>query len=326
MDANDRQQRLETANRLVEHAAKLSQQTDLTDARQRLDEATMVLQPLGDDDDPARVHVVANICEGKGQIALNVGRYDEAYFQFAQAVDLRARLMRLGHPGAAIPLAIDHLNLSATCRHMDRPTDAVTETERAIDVLGSESAAADPNARMLRVASLQSLGSIHSAQGRRAEALAAFETATDEGLALEADGGELSASVITQLYIQRSVEHFQLDQPEEARTLGLDATERAWEALEDDGDNEALTQYVTALMNHVTFSEALGHFAAAEDALFKALKLIGPQAEILTRGRQFYTELLTLDDDALEAGNLPRDEVLDSLAELEGLVAQTAQA
>jgi tetratricopeptide (TPR) repeat protein len=326
MDANDRTHRLDTANRLVEHAASLSQQRDLTDARQRLDEATMVLQPLGDDDDPNRVHISANVAEGKGQIALNTGRTDEAYFQFSQAIELRAKLMRLGHPNAAVPLAIDHLNLSAVCREMKRPADALAETERAVDVLGAEAVAGDPTARMLRVASLQSLGAIHSAMDAKAEALAAFETATEEGLVLESEGVEMSPAMLTQIYIQRSVEHFQLDQPEEARTLGQEASDRAWQQLEADGGNEILTQYVTTLMNHVTFSEALGEFAAGEDALFKALKLVGPQAEILTRGRQYYTDLLDLDDAALDAGNLPRDEVLDSLAEIEGLIAQTAQA
>lgn len=63
---------------------------------------------------------------------------------------------------------------------------------------------------------------------------------------------------------------------------------------------------------------ASGGYARAENLLFE---LVGdePDAALLERGRQFYLELLGRSDSALEAGGLPRDEVAESLAELERL-------
>ena len=58
-----------------------------------------------------------------------------------------------------------------------------------------------------------------------------------------------------------------------------------------------------------------GDFAGAEDRLFALLEQT-PGGELLERGLEFYTHLLTLPDETLEAGNLPRDEVEESLASL----------
>ncbi len=65
------------------------------------------------------------------------------------------------------------------------------------------------------------------------------------------------------------------------------------------------------------FRAATGRFADAENALFELLErdLASPNA--IGEGQAFYRRLLTLDDAELEAGNLPRDEVIDGLAELE---------
>ena len=58
-----------------------------------------------------------------------------------------------------------------------------------------------------------------------------------------------------------------------------------------------------------------GDFASAEDRLFEMLERTS-SPELLEEGLEFYTHLLTLPDEKLEAGNLPRDEVEESLASL----------
>jgi Family of unknown function (DUF6483) len=68
------------------------------------------------------------------------------------------------------------------------------------------------------------------------------------------------------------------------------------------------------LMQHY---ERLGEFARAEDALFEILDAEPGKIELLEFGRLFYERLLRLNDPALNAGNLPRTEVLSALAELE---------
>ena len=59
-----------------------------------------------------------------------------------------------------------------------------------------------------------------------------------------------------------------------------------------------------------------GDFAAAEDRLFDLLEQ-SPDDALLDAGLEFYERLLTLPDDELSAGNLPRDEVEESLASLQ---------
>jgi tetratricopeptide (TPR) repeat protein len=62
--------------------------------------------------------------------------------------------------------------------------------------------------------------------------------------------------------------------------------------------------------------EALGRYADAEDQLFEAIDAMPDDTRPIDTGILFYQRLLAMDDDALEAGDLPRDEVKTGLAEL----------
>ena len=57
----------------------------------------------------------------------------------------------------------------------------------------------------------------------------------------------------------------------------------------------------------------IGRFAKAEDLLFEMVK---EDASFAGEGRRFYEQLLKRSDEDLEKGNLPRAEVLESLAQL----------
>ncbi len=67
------------------------------------------------------------------------------------------------------------------------------------------------------------------------------------------------------------------------------------------------------------YRAATGRFADAEDALFQLLARDLASPEVISEGQAFYRRLLTLEDTQLDAGNLPRDEVIDGLTELEAL-------
>ncbi|MFU8805200.1 MAG: DUF6483 family protein [Bradymonadaceae bacterium] len=58
------------------------------------------------------------------------------------------------------------------------------------------------------------------------------------------------------------------------------------------------------------------HFDRAEDCLFHALELTSEPDELRRRGLKFYDHLLTLPNDALDRGGLPRREVEDARREL----------
>ncbi len=65
------------------------------------------------------------------------------------------------------------------------------------------------------------------------------------------------------------------------------------------------------------FHALRGAYAEAEDRLFGLLER-GPDPELLARGRRFYGALLAQSDELLERGGLPRDEVEEGLAALNG--------
>jgi tetratricopeptide (TPR) repeat protein len=67
--------------------------------------------------------------------------------------------------------------------------------------------------------------------------------------------------------------------------------------------------------NLFRFYEAAGKYSKAEDLLFETLETAANGTWIET-GRQFYERLAAKSDAELEAGNLPRDELQESRAEL----------
>lgn len=77
------------------------------------------------------------------------------------------------------------------------------------------------------------------------------------------------------------------------------------------------------LMQHY---ERTGEWAKAEDAFFGVLDAEPATIELLDFGRSFYQRLLKWDDDTLAAGNLPREEVLTGLAELDARQSRLREA
>jgi tetratricopeptide (TPR) repeat protein len=64
--------------------------------------------------------------------------------------------------------------------------------------------------------------------------------------------------------------------------------------------------------------ESLGRYGDAEDEIFEAVDDLPDETGLVDAGIAFYQRLLALDDEALERGGLPREEVKSSLAELLG--------
>ncbi|TMV48128.1 hypothetical protein FE783_19445 [Paenibacillus mesophilus] len=78
-----------------------------------------------------------------------------------------------------------------------------------------------------------------------------------------------------------------------------------------------------------TYYDSVGRFADAEDILFDLLDRYGADRadqaayeQLLEQAEQFYERLLILDEDALEAGRLPLDEVQDSLEEVKARASE----
>ncbi|TNF23578.1 MAG: hypothetical protein EP329_27170 [Deltaproteobacteria bacterium] len=323
MDSETRKKRLATVSQLVAHAAQMAQQGDRSGASRRLDEATVALQPLGDDEGPDRLEVLASIHEGKGQLAIAGGDANEAYLQLSQSIRVRERQAKLTGEPRLLHLGIAHLNLSSACTQLGRNEEALAENRRALEAFDGFAPA---QAGFMKVAALQAQGLLLARMRRPDEAITTYERAIALGEALQAEDVPDIPEMLSQIRISASVTCHQIGRNAQARAIGREAADEAWDRFEVTGADRAAQQYLTAQMNLVTFCEHGGDFAGAEDALFKVLKLVGPQAEVLARGRALYVELLKKDDAELEAGNLPRDEVEESLAELDAMVAAAAQA
>lgn len=80
------------------------------------------------------------------------------------------------------------------------------------------------------------------------------------------------------------------------------------------GDEPLPPRTLVLLMRHY---EQTGQFAKAEDALFVLLDLDPGNAELLQFGIDFYRRLGNQNDEALAAGGLPRDEVMEGMEKLE---------
>lgn len=323
MDPETRNQRLSTVRQLVEHASKMAQSGDMIGAGRRLEEAMVALQPLGDDEDPERLEVAASVHEGKGQIALGGGQHDDAYLHLTQAVRARTRHGRATGKPSLLHLGIAHLNLSSACSQLGRHEEALAENRRALEAFDGFAPA---TGGFMRLAALQAQGMILARLKRPDDAIAAYERAIAVGEELLSEDVADVPELLCQIRISASVTCHEQGRHAQAVTIGAQAADEAWDRFEVTGADRAAHQYLTAQMNMVTFCERSGEFAGAEDALFKVLKLVGPQGEVLARGRQLYRALLTKDDAELIAGNLPRDEVEESLAELEAMVLQASQA
>jgi hypothetical protein len=140
-------------------------------------------------------------------------------------------------------------------------------------------------------------------------------------------GFQGASQLLTEILVAHSRAALKSGDALEAMRLAQEASDVAWDRYEQDPerDREAIQHFVAAQMNLVGFAERAGRYAQGEDALFKVLRLVGPDPRVLARGKAFYDKLKTLDDEALEAGNLPRDEVEESYQQLARIAAASLQ-
>jgi hypothetical protein len=75
---------------------------------------------------------------------------------------------------------------------------------------------------------------------------------------------------------------------------------------------------ITTQQQLLLYYEQAGVYAKAEDILWAMLQAAPGDCTIVGAGRALYARLQQLNDEALIAGNLPRDEVDGGLADLDG--------
>ncbi len=114
-----------------------------------------------------------------------------------------------------------------------------------------------------------------------------------------------------QVFLTLSAEHHL--QPEQIELYEIDA-------VLDQMTEYQLPQDIQFLLFH--FHEDTGQFAQAEDVLHEIIDTSEDNREVVSEGIAYYEWLLTLPDDELAAGNLPRAEVEEGLQQVQALAAR----
>jgi hypothetical protein len=311
---------------LLNAASQLAERNQLDPAEGAIASAEAALaglpQPLRD---AARgLAIAAALSEGRGQVALRRGDFQGAHTHLGQAEALRQREEAAGGRPNPLARAVSNLNLSSAAQRLGLIPEALEHNARCQALLRETT---DPNAQVFLAASLESRGTLLAQTQQFEAALVALEDARQIAAPLAEKGTGPGRSLLAEILVNQARVQHQLKQPTKALELAATAAEVSWQQLEATQfrDQQAASLYIAAEMNQVAFAELVGTFAKAEDALFRVIKLIGPEQRVVERGIAFYTNILTKTDAELEAGDLPRDECEESLGRLRAMV-RPAQA
>lgn len=320
-DAAQRDQKLDAVTELVKLAIKAAEGGQWDAAGQQLDEAAAAYAPIAAEHpdthkkDARYCSVGAAISEGKGQLALRAGQLPEGVFHLEAAIGLRRDEEAAGGKPPPMALPVTLVNLTGAYHRMGRLDDALRVNGLALERLAPIEL---PPARIFLAAAMEARGNLLSQNNQHAEAAAALNQAGALAAQLAAAGVPGAPQLLTEILVAHSRAAAKGGDPVEAMRLSQGAADVSWERFERNpqGDREAIAHFVAAQMNLLGFAEMAGRYAQGEDALFKVLRLAGPDPRVIARGKAFYEALKKLDDARLEAGNLPRDEVEESYQQL----------
>ncbi len=263
--------------------------------------------------------------------------WDEALEYQRRALALRDGLTREACAAAQVPydapLAVSCLNLGTLLLAVERREEAEEHLRRAVEHV--DRLPEDEATDLLGLTARRTLAMTLAASGRVPEAASTFAEAIErvrERMAGAEDDDTQPMTHLIEPYVgilvQGAAAVYAAGYDRDAVAL-LDEAAAISGALAEDFPEEtghwAAPHYVAAQLNLLAVHEAAGRFDKAEDALFRALAIEPPGVEeIVARGRAFYASLLGRSDDELRDGGLPREEVRESLEELETKAAALA--
>lgn len=306
---------VEAARALTQQGSQALRQNQIPAAEGALTEAAIILDMVENFDVEA-TKIRAQIFNEVGFIRQRQNKLDEAQSLHERAVLMCDELIENGveFRGNAAATCINLAGILAQKGDFARGQEV---NQRATDL--AEALLAE-GANMAQAANLafganQNLAVISGRAGDFETANKAMNRALEVVADLPEDGKKQISVQVAQGAQQLSVMLFQQERHEEALKWGKVAESQSEFAYEAGGES-VLPVYVTSQINLISFFEAVGQYAQAENALFKALEVVGEHPQILERGVAFYDEIRKLTDEKLEAGDLPRDEVEESFAEV----------
>lgn len=312
-----RDAQLNTALELVNHGSQNLRQSNIFAAEETLQEAEAVLDMV-EAQDLEVLKLRARVSNERGVIHQRRNELDKAQEYHRKAANLCTEITEQGEDFRANSAAT-HLNLSSILAAMGRSEEAREAGEFALGLIGSLREEGDKGSDGLAMGAYQNLAVIYAREGNVEKASEQMEKAIAFGELLSAQApGQIEAQ-LAQGCQQVSVIFFEAQSHEAALEWGARAQQLAEKAYDAIG-KPVLPIYVVSQINLISYHEKVGHFAEAEDCLWKALDVAGNDVQILRRGLGFYETLRKQADARLEAGNLPREEVEEGYEELQSRI------
>lgn len=305
---------VEAAKALTQQGSQALRQNQMPVAEAALTEAAIILDMV--EQPTVEVNKVrAQIFNEVGFIRHRQNQLDEAQALHERAVGMCDELMAAGEEFRG-NTAATAINLAGILAQKGDFARAQEVNQRAVDLAEQLFAeGASGQASNLAFGANQNLAVIAGRAGDFETANKAMERALEVAEALSDDLKKQMAVQIAQGAQQLSVMMFQQEQKQDALKWGRVAEIQSEKAYDTHGE-QVLPVYVTSQINLISFFESVEEYANAENALFKALDVVGDHPQILERGVAFYSELRKLSNERLEAGNLPREEVEESYREV----------
>ncbi|MFB6374767.1 MAG: DUF6483 family protein, partial [Bradymonadaceae bacterium] len=242
-----------------------------------------------------------------------------------EAASLLEEVDHIDDPDFKSTAAAVYLNLSQVLLFDNDFADARGAIERAVDLVEDLQEVDAEGAESLALGVYQNKTAVESFTEDFDAAAEAAEQALEisEDLADRGQPGALGQSA--RICQQLSVRLFEADHHDRALEWGRRAEQLSERAYDHLGER-ALHLYIVSQINLISYYEQLNQFADAEDCLWKAIEVAGPDPEIVERGQAFYEHCRKQADKRLEEGNLPRDEVEMGREDLQDVIEDAGLA
>lgn len=302
------------ARELVNEGSQALQQNKTAPAERSLSEAGAILDMTAVETDDV-VQLRARLYNEMGVLHQRKGQTDAGRDFHRRAIEMCEELLDrdVDFRGNT---AATYLNLSALVGATGDVVEAKELSQRAIELVDELRSEDDTNADGLAVGAYQNMALLHGREEKWEDADYMLDKAVELARELSDRGDQMALPQAAQAAQRLSVMLFEAREFDRALRWGVEAEELAESAYEIHGE-PVLNIYVISQINLISFHEQMGSFADAEDALWKALDVAGDHEDILRRGLAFYENCRKHADSKLEAGNLPREEVEDGLADLQ---------
>jgi len=212
-----------------------------------------------------------------------------------------------------------HLNLSQVLLFENDLAGARRATERSIELVEQLEEADADGADSLAMGVYQNKTAVESFSEQFDDAADAADRALEIAESLADRGQTAALGQGARVCQQLSVRLFDADRHDDALEWGRRAEQLSERAYDHLGE-QALHLYIVSQINLISYYEQLHRFADAEDCLWKAIEVAGPDPDIVQRGQAFYEHCRKQADKRLENGNLPRDEVEMGMEDLRDVI------